>query len=295
MPSSTEYSRGREPSLSTDEAATAGDALERAIGLRDYLGVVRILQGAGVMMPAEQAALFFFPEFSPESIELIRSAPTDAGALYDLASEYWGVSEHKLEAIDILRVAIDAGSPAALEVIGDALDWLGAYEQAIPYLERVRAEGIGHPTWIAGLLGHSRRELGERGEDVHELLREGASEHVEFGVDFAHSLLERDALEEARTLLRRLVEQNVAGSHIVLGNLLNDEFDDQVGAIDAYLGGIEEGDSHSAYNLAILHHHAGNSDESAHFRRIAREMGDLSSWPYHDNGDHDTNTRQSGR
>ncbi|MHC9046105.1 hypothetical protein ACYX8G_16090 [Microbacterium saperdae] len=270
--------------MSIDDVPTVGDALESAVSRRDYLGAVRILRGAGVALPAEKAALFFFPEFGPGAIEAIRGEAAEAEAVYVLATEYWSVSEHKLEAVDILRVAIDAGSAPALEVIGDALDWLGAYEQAIPYLQRARAEGIGYQAWIAGLLGHARRELRDRGDDVHELLREGASEHVEFGVDFAHSLLERDALEEARTLLRRLVEQNVPGSHIMLGNLLDDEFDDPEGAAVAYLGGIAEGDSHSAYNLAILHHHQGNVDESDHFRRIAREMGDLSAWPYPDGG-----------
>lgn len=263
-----------------DDVVTAGDALARAVELRDYLGAVRILRNAGVTLAAEKAALFFFPEFSPGSIETIRVEAAEAEAVSILASEYWGVSEHKLEAVDILRVAIDAGSTPALEVIGDALDWLGAYAQAIPYLQRARAEGIGYQTWIAGLLGHARREMGDRGDDVHDLLREGASERVDFGVDFAHSLLERNAFEEARTLLRRLVEQNVPGSHIMLGNLLDDEFDDPEGAAVAYLGGIAGGDSHSAYNLGILHHHRGAPEKSAHYLALARKKGNLSAWPY---------------
>lgn len=121
----------------------------------------------------EAAAPYFYPEFDPECIEMIRDQVSEADAIFMLGAECWGQSERTLEAVEILRLAVDAGSPRALEAIGDALDWLGAYEQAIPYLERAHAEGVGDQAWLAGVLGHARRELGVDGRDVDDLLREG--------------------------------------------------------------------------------------------------------------------------
>lgn len=121
----------------------------------------------------------------------------------------------------------------------------------------VRAEGIGRPAWIAGLLGRARHQLGDSGDEVEELLRVASQEHFEFGVDYANLLRSREAYADAIPLLRDLVANDVPGSAIVLGNLLDDELDDPEGAIEAYRVGIEQGDSHGAYNLAILYHHRG--------------------------------------
>lgn len=251
------------------------DAVRRG----DYLNSIHLLRILSTSVSTRDLASVFYDSFAPESIELILDAADDGESLYRLAAEFWDADEWKLAAIEVFRAAIDQGSRQALEAIGDSLDWLGAYEEAIPYLERTRREGIGRPAWTAGLLGHARYQLGDSSAEVAELLRTGASEHTEFGVDYANLLRKRGSYPEAVTLLRELVAANVPGSALVLGNLLDDEFDDPQGAIGAYRRGIEQGDSHSAYNLAILYHHRGRNVLAKKFRAIAREMGDHSAWP----------------
>jgi len=255
------------------------DEFRELIRRGDFLGSVRVLRAIASSVPAAELARSYYETFAVESIDSIVNAADEGEALYLLGMEFWDAADWKFAAIDVFRSAVEKGSERALEAIGDFLDWLGAYEEAIPFLERAREKGIGKSTWIAGLLGHARQHLGDSSREVEELLREGASEHSEFGVDYVNLLRARGAFDDAIPLLRDLVAKDVPGSPIILGNLLDDEFDDPKGAIDAYQRGIEQGDSHSAYNLAILYRNRGAVALAAKFRRIAQEMGDLSAWP----------------
>jgi tetratricopeptide (TPR) repeat protein len=260
----------------------AWQEVERALTARDLVVFVAVVRSRKDDLPAGEVASLLHPEFDVEVITRMQDVAELGDALFELGAELWNHSDTVLAAIDAFRDGAEHGSRPALEAVGESLAWMGAYEQAIPYLDRTRSTGVGRPAWIAGLLGHARFELGDDSDDVEELLREGALQHTDFGVDLATLLYRHEAFEEALPLLRDLVAQNVPGSHIILGNVLEDPLDDYAGAIEAYLGGIEEGDSHSAYNLAILYRNRDAPELADHYRKLARTMGDLTRWPDED-------------
>lgn len=99
-----------------------------------------------------------------------------------------------------------------------------------------------------------------------------------FGLPLAETLLALKADDEARVVLVRLVEENVYGAAIILGNLL-DERGDHLGAINAYRRGADQGDGFSAFNLGLLHHELGDTDSASEAFRRARQMGDLAESP----------------
>jgi Flp pilus assembly protein TadD len=107
---------------------------------------------------------------------------------------------------------------------------------------------------------------------------EAAEEYPEFGVEYAKALHERGADEKAIAVLRPLVDSDVYGAALQLGNLLS-ESPDLDGAIEAYLKGVESKDAHSAMNLAILYHQEGSEVNSRYYKLVARELGDMTEWP----------------
>ncbi|MFE6997430.1 hypothetical protein ACFVAE_15810 [Microbacterium sp. NPDC057659] len=245
----------------------------------EYLAVIELIRSLQGEVPDSEIAAGMLPGFDPWVVGAIRAEENDADAVVLLAEEYNRHGGHELLAAAMFKFAADRGSSDALEYVGNLLDWLGAYEQAIPYLRRARELDLTDPAMVAGCLGHALRETGHSGPEVEDLLREGAEVHDDFGIDFADVLIENEALREAAALLKRLTASSVYGAAIKYGNLLDDELDEPELAIEAYLTGIEQGDGHSAYNLALLYDDQGDDRLSAKYLALARKMGDMTAWP----------------
>lgn len=260
--------------MSKDAEAEVPKLLEQG----DYLGAVRVIRGAARAVPDSELGAAVSPEFDPQVIGAIREERDEAEAVFLMAAALNDRSGSELLAVEVFKAAADLGSSSALEYVGNLLDWLGAYEQAIPYLRRARDIDLTDPAMVAGCLGHALRETGQSGAEVEDLLREGAAVHDGFAVDFAEVLIEKQAFGEAATLLKRLTETGVFGAAIKYGNLLDDELDEPGLAINAYLTGIEQGDSHCAYNLAVLYDGQGDDRSAAEYLALARQMGDMSEW-----------------
>ena len=253
-------------------AFSAGD-YPTAVALARAAASPEALAGLDGLLPRETAV---------DAVGLIQGAASDAEAMFLLGAALWELPGSELLAMAIMRSAVDAGSPEGLLALAEALEWFGAFEQAIPLLEKARSQGMGDSAKIAALLGRARSVLGERSADVEALLREGATEHRWAGVEYARVLRERGAYREAAEILQPLVQQQEYGAATLLGNLLCDELHDHAGAMNAYRLGIATGDAFSALNLAIMLWQRGDALEADRFRRLAREMGDLTEWPDED-------------
>lgn len=244
----------------------------------DYRGVALAIQRGVEEFGADHASAVLASEFSIDGLKSIKDAASDADAVYLLGVELWTHSVGQLEAVVALREADSLGSEEAVAFLGDILSSLGAHEEAIGFLRRARDGGFGNRAWVAGLLGSSLREVGEFGAEVEELLREGAEEYDDFGVDYSKVLRARGADDEAAAVLRPLVTEGVYGAAIQLGNLLSENSDIE-GAVEAYLKGVESNDGHSALNLAILYHEEGKESDSRYYKLVARDLGDMTAWP----------------
>ncbi|WP_460784299.1 tetratricopeptide repeat protein [Microbacterium tumbae] len=215
-----------------------------------------------------------------EIVYYVREAESDADALAILAAYIWAVSGSEIEGIEIFRQAVSMGSTKALPDLGEALSWMGAYEQAVPILRRAIEARSGDRNLLFGLLGQALWRIGVHDADITEFLAAGAEHFDRFGIEYAHGLIRLHRFEEARALLNRLINAEECGAAIMLANLLRDEFDDESSAEVAYRRGVEEGDAFSAYNLALMLRRQGRDDESSIYLRRARRMGDMSEWPY---------------
>ncbi|MBE7955228.1 hypothetical protein ABTZ44_15565 [Microbacterium oxydans] len=243
----------------------------------DYRSVAAAIKRGVDEVGSDHAAVLLESEFSVEGLKSIHDAETDADAVYLLGVELWGHSVGQLEAVVALREAESLGSEEAVAFLGDVLSSFGAHEEAIGFLRRARDRRYGNRAWVAGLLGASLYELGETGDEVEELLREGAEVFADFGVDYAKALRARGADDEAAVVLRPLVADGVYGAALQLGNLLSDNSDIE-GAVEAYLKGVESKDGHSALNLAILYHEEGQDADSRYYKLVARDLGDMTEW-----------------
>lgn len=252
--------------------------VESARERSDYRSLVIAIQRGVKEVGPEHAALILESEFSIEGLKSVETAATDADAVYLLGVELWAHRLGQLEAVAALREADALGSEEAVAFLGDVLNSLGAYGEAIGFLRRARNGRFGDPAWVAGLLGSSLSALGESGTEVEELLREGAERYADFGVDYAKVLRARGADSEAAVVLRPLVAEAVYGAALQLGNLLSENSDID-GAVAAYLKGVESNDAHSALNLAILYHAEGLEAECQYYKLVARELGDATEWP----------------
>ena len=259
-----------------------GDRIRSAFSAGDYPTLVALVRAAA---SPEAIAGLDGPlprEIAVEAVGEIQGAASDAEAMILLGTALWEVPGSELLAMAIMRSAVEAGSQEGVLVLAEALEWFGAHEQAIPLLENARRRGAGESAKIAALLGRARNTIGEGSADVEALLREGATEHPWAGVEYAKVLSARGAYQEAAAILQPLVQQQEYGAALLLGNLLCDELHDQAGAMNAYLEGIATGDAFSALNLAIMLWQRGDALEADRFRRLAREMGDLTEWPDED-------------
>lgn len=212
------------------------------------------------------------------AFEAVKQASCDANALHEFAGHLWDESGSELLACEVLRMAVQQGADDALVALGEALSWLGNYEEALQVLQTARESGVGDPVRVAGLLGDARYELGERDEEVERLLAKGASEYLEFGVHYAQMLRRRGEFDSAVDLLRNLVDAQQYGAALLLGNILADDIGEIEEAIGAYLRGIESGDAHSALNLSVVYWELGDEIQTSYFRRVARELGDMTEW-----------------
>ena len=223
--------------------------------------------------------LFSSPGFANEAVRAIAEAPTLAAALHELGGHLWDQSGNELFAVDILKEAAKLGAGGAFISLAEALFWLGADEDAVIHLARARELRVGDPAKVSGMLGEVRLSLGDASRDVENLLAEGAAVHPEFGVSYAKMLCVCGEHDAARAVLEALVDSNEYGAALHLGNLLDDVFGETEAAISSYLRGIDTGDAHSAFNLAVLYYGRDDLVEAERFLRVAREMGDLTYFP----------------
>lgn len=207
---------------------------------------------------------------------LFDSDLSDADNLFSIGAEVWERDE--LLALQIFREASEAGSAEATTALGDALNWLGADEDAIPALENAITRGTGKFRWLEGLLGESLLRSGDTDyARIVRLLESGMEESLHFGISLAKLLEERGDYMRARELLSSLVERDQYGAALLLGNLLTDRFGEPSQAEAAYLAGIESGDANSAHNLAVMLLQQGESMRAREFHELAQLMGDHSA------------------
>lgn len=223
--------------------------------------------------------LFSSSDSADDAVQAIAEAPTLATALHELGGRLWDQPGSELIAVEILKEAAKLGAEGALISLAEALFWLGADEDAVIHLERARELRVGDPARVSGMLGEARLSLGDESRDVEDLLAEGAAVHPEFGVSYAKMLRIRGEHDAARAVLEALVHSNEYGAALHLGNLFDDEFGEAEAAISSYLRGIDTGDAHSAFNLAVLYYGRDDLVEAERFLRVAREMGDLTYFP----------------
>lgn len=247
--------------------------------VRDLMNEVRSLRGGGDSSRFLEQ-LFRGNEIDPaEVIDAVRGAASLENAIYQVGVGLWSIDGEELLALEILREANHHGSREAEVALGEALVWMGAYEEAITVLESACENKNGDKAKVLGLLGESRFAMGDQSEAIEELLREGASEYEEFGIDYATILRRRGAYNDAVSVLRTLAASGVFGSALLLGNILDDDLGDSDGARAAYLHGIQSGDAHSAYNLAVLLYRHDETDEARKYLALARRMGDMAEFP----------------
>lgn len=247
--------------------------------MRDLVNEIRSLRTGAGSAPVLEALLAGRASAAAEAMAAVREAASLEYAIFEVGARLWSEDGQELLALEIFREAARRGSREAEAALGDALVWMGAYEDAITVLQSSRASRKGDQAKVSGLLGKSLFALGDQSAAVEELLREGAAEYEEFGLDHAMILLHRGSQGEAVTILRALTESGVFGSALLLGNILDDDLDDSEGAQTAYMKGIQSGDAHSAYNLAVLHYRHDRVAEARHYLAVARRMGDLSEFP----------------
>lgn len=192
------------------------------------------------------------------------------------------------EAIPYLLDAAEAGVSDAIGRLGDCLHWMGEFDEAIPWLERAidqrdemsdfLSSYLSTPV-LVGRLGEALLAVGRDRDRALGLLRSAAETVPESGVLLAHEVLKDGEIEEARRLLVQSLEAGSREAPLLLGNLLSDEFDDTAGAMWAYRVGIERGDAHSAYNLAVDLADEGAVTEALELFATARRMGDMKHPP----------------
>ena len=212
-------------------------------------------------------------------VSVIRGRPgVDASLMMEFAAELWMWDE--LRGIEVLKEAAGIGSAEAIGAVGRALLWMGDVAAARDWLERaLEVEGGDSPD-VRGDLGEVLWALSvDDALRIEALLRSGMSASLNYGVTLSKLLEMQGRYDEERLLLVDLVEGGVYGAAIRLGNLLDGRFADVSAAEEAYGKGIDSGDGFSAFNLAILRWRAGDFAGAAHYRKIARSMGDLTPWP----------------
>ncbi|WP_153004188.1 tetratricopeptide repeat protein [Microbacterium testaceum] len=207
----------------------------------------------------------------------LRAAEDLATAMYVLGAHVWSEPAGEFEGLEILRTAASLGSAEATRSLGDALNWIGLYEESVPILEAALRSDPGDPR-LHGLLGLSLYEL-HLEKEAQPHLRIGLRVDSSLAIPLAH--VRRGVGDEAeyQKLILEAVQSQVYGAHVLAGNLLAEQ-GDKDHAADLYRQGITSGDAHSAYNLACLLYEGGKLDEARDKFQLAREMGDLRLSPF---------------
>ncbi len=176
------------------------------------------------------------------------------GSLYNAAVALWS-AERFDEALGLfVQVWERDGDALSGEAVAENLYFLGRLPEALRVAEEVAALGDDeHSRRSAGIAGSIRfSHFKERGSRIEELLRRGAAVYEDAAADLGSLLWEDGRLDEAEGVLRDAVARGQESAAIVLGNFLQDERRDFVGAAEAYQEGIRMGDAYSAYNLGLL-------------------------------------------
>lgn len=238
---------------------------------------VRRVRAAGLMGGELHVSNSGIP-LSPEVVEELRSAVDVPSALFALGAYVWGEQGGELEAIEIFRSASLLGSFDAIEALGVSLNWMGAHEEAVTWLQSALREEPDSAR-LRGLLGESLLALGKL-ESAEQHLRSAVSD-PSFCLPLAEIYRLRGDMAEYRRLVFDAADADVYGSHILAGNVLSD-CGDLDGAERMYRRGITTGDAHSAFNLATMYYSQAEVPLSKDMFRRAREMGDLRTSPFDD-------------
>jgi tetratricopeptide (TPR) repeat protein len=241
-----------------------------------YLDFVRELRRTPHLRPSDLAHGDLV--ISEEALDAIEDTEDDGEALYNLAGALWGQSGGELEAIEVFRQSLELGYLDAALALGESLLWMGDHEQAAKFLTLTFDDQLLATPWRDGLLGDALRRGGAMEEALPYLRRGYASNAAAFGVPLAETLLALSADDDAHEVLVKLVNENVYGAAILLGNLL-EERGDHLGAINAYRRGVDQGDGFSAFNLGLVYHELGDTDSASEAFRRARQMGDITEPP----------------
>ncbi|WP_153001281.1 tetratricopeptide repeat protein [Microbacterium testaceum] len=205
------------------------------------------------------------------------SAKDVATAMYILGAYVWSEPTGELEGLHILRASADLGSVDAVRALGDALNWMGLYEESMPVL-KTALQNEPHDARLHGLLGLSMYEL-HLDEDAQFHLRTGLQADPLLAVPLAQIRRRAGDESEYRDLITEAARLNVYGAHVLAGNLLAEQGDNDQ-AMELYRQGILSGDAHSAFNLACLLYEVGRMEDARQEFVLAREMGDLRMSPF---------------
>ena len=201
------------------------------------------------------------------------AASRDAGkALQEIGTVLLNAGRD-VTALDVLRRAEELGATSD-RLMGDALARVGAWDAAIPRLERVLAAR--EPQWE-----NAAYRLAEYAIDVENRMGDDVLELVGLIIDrvpgavilSADILWRRGDIDDARRLLEDHVESNelVPGA---LGDLLREAFGDTEGAERAYTAAADTGDAGAAYRLGMmLADIDGRATDSEAWLRRAAEAG----------------------
>lgn len=205
------------------------------------------------------------------------TAEGPATAMYLLGAYVWSEPAGELEGLEIFRTAATLGSVSAVRALGDALNWMGLYEESVPVLEAALRNEPDDPR-LHGLLGLSMYELKlDEGAQLH--LRIGLRADPSLAIALAHIRRRVGDEVEYRDLITEAAHRDVYGAHVLAGNFFAEQ-GDRVRAADLYRQGILSGDAHSAFNLACLFYDDGQLEEARRNFHLAREMGDLRVSPF---------------
>ncbi|KAA9108155.1 tetratricopeptide repeat protein [Microbacterium rhizomatis] len=159
--------------------------------------------------------------------------------------------------VDAAWIVKDAGNVGrAIDLMTEALTLLD--DEHVPLAEGV----IGHWRW---------HYLNDPAAETQ--LRRGMHAYGTARADLAHLLIATGRHAEARSILCEGASQKVVECILPLARLLEDDGDRRA-AEDLYRHGIELGDGHSAWNLAVLLIEDGRPEEAARWQWTAAEMGD---------------------
>jgi tetratricopeptide (TPR) repeat protein len=176
-------------------------------------------------------------------------------------------------ALEVLRRAEELGATSD-RLVGEALARAGAWDAALPRLQRVLAAR--EPQWE-----NAAYRLAEHAFDIENRMDDDVLELAGLVIDrvpgavilSAEILRRRGDVDAARHLLEDHRESNKLVPR-ALGDLLSDAFGDHEGAENAYIAAVEKGDTDAAYRLgSMLAGVDGRAAESEAWLRRAADDG----------------------